>query len=238
VIAACVAGAGAEVGRRRIARILSERFPAAAVHVFPDYIGAWMAAPADTDILVIAGTGSIICSRTRDGEFHTAGGHGWILGDHGSAVRLGRALLEHYCAGSEKGLAAEIGHLFGTSAPAELAVTVQSSPTPAALLARAAPLLTAAAETGEAWAERLVDSEMFALAGTLRSHLANERIPPRDVRVALSGSVWSSGAAREGFADALAHMGVVARLDHLDVEMTEGTVRLAVALSDGQPAEH
>jgi glucosamine kinase len=39
---------------------------------------------------VIAGTGSIVTGRTHDGESITAGGHGWMIGDPGSAPGITR----------------------------------------------------------------------------------------------------------------------------------------------------
>ena len=81
-VAACVAGAGGQEEQGRIAELLMARFPGAQVRVEPDFVAALLAAPAGTDVCVIAGTGSVICSAT-DGGFAVSGGQGWILGDHG-----------------------------------------------------------------------------------------------------------------------------------------------------------
>ena len=90
-VAACVSGGGAEAPRAQIAALLTDRFPGAEVHVAPDYVAAFLAAAPDSDLCIVAGTGSVVCSRAADGSFPISGGRGWILGDHGGAARLGRA---------------------------------------------------------------------------------------------------------------------------------------------------
>ena len=71
------------------------------MHVAPDYVAAFLAAPPDSDLCIVAGTGSVVCSRAVDGSFLISGGRGWILGDHGGAARLGQAALEHYVADAQ-----------------------------------------------------------------------------------------------------------------------------------------
>jgi N-acetylglucosamine kinase-like BadF-type ATPase len=63
LVAACVAGAFAAEGRTRVEQVLHARFPGATVRVEPDYVAAYMVAQAD--IVTIAGTGSIVCSRPQ-----------------------------------------------------------------------------------------------------------------------------------------------------------------------------
>lgn len=88
-VAVCVSGGGGEAQRAQIAALLADRFPYADVHVAPDYVAAFMAAPLGSDLCIVAGTGSVVCSRAADGSFPVSGGRGWILGDHGGAARLG-----------------------------------------------------------------------------------------------------------------------------------------------------
>src|SRR5215470_17516579 len=79
-VAACVSGAGSPAQQTRIYNVLTELFPTAAIQVSPDYIAAVLAAPDDTDVIVIAGTGSLVCSRFPNGTCAVSGGRGWILG--------------------------------------------------------------------------------------------------------------------------------------------------------------
>jgi N-acetylglucosamine kinase-like BadF-type ATPase len=85
-VAACVSGTRGQAQRAQIAGLLSGRFPGANIHVAPDYVAAFLAAPQGTDACIVAGTGSVVCSRAGDGGYQASGGLGWILSDHGSAA--------------------------------------------------------------------------------------------------------------------------------------------------------
>jgi N-acetylglucosamine kinase-like BadF-type ATPase len=212
-VAACVSGAGGDAQRAQVAAVLAGRFPAAEVRVAPDYVAAFLAAPRGSDVCVVAGTGSVVCSRADDGSFAASGGRGWILGDHGGAARLGRAALEHYVTDPEgvpAGFAAAVAALTGASDWRSVVRAVHGAANAAPLLARAAPLLTAAADGGQAWAVEELDGQMTTLAATAVRHIGRylgER-PSRPgvrvgVRVALSGGVWASPAARSALTAAL-----------------------------------
>jgi N-acetylglucosamine kinase-like BadF-type ATPase len=202
-VAACVSGGGGDAQRAQIAALLSGRFPGAAVHVAADYVAAFLAAPLGSDVCIVAGTGSVVCSRATDGSFLVSGGRGWILGDHGGAARLGRAVLEHYVAGVGGVPAASVLQIFGGSDWRFIVRTVHAMPNPAPLLARAAPLLTSAAEDGQRWAAEHLEAEMTALAATAARHIEQHLPGTSRVRAALSGGVWSSPAARSAFTAAL-----------------------------------
>jgi N-acetylglucosamine kinase-like BadF-type ATPase len=208
-VCACVAGTSAPGQRAQIASLLASRFPDAQVSVLPDYVGAFHAAPEGTDVSVIAGTGTVICSRAPDGGYAVSGGLGWILSDHGSAARLGQAALEHVVNGPTPVRAPVVTALvktFGTSDPQLIARTVNSSSQPAQLLAGAAPLLTSAAEQGAAWAIRWLNTEMAELAATATHHIRQNVSQPGTVRMALSGGVWESPACVTSFADAITRL--------------------------------
>ena len=237
VLVACVAGARGRAARERVERVLLARFPDAGVHVEPDYAAAFLAAPPGTSVVVVAGTGSIVCSRAATGEFVTSGGHGWIIGDHGSAARLGRAYLDWFCAQEECGedARAAVERTFESADPRAIVAALQAAPAPAAGLAQGAPLLTAAAEGGEGWARHAVGAEMRALAATTASHVkrfvASAARGP--VRVGLAGGVWSSAFARAAFEGELASRapdaGVTVALN--TEPPIEGAVRLARELA-------
>ena len=206
-VAACVSGTRGQAQREQIAGLLAGRFPGADIHVAPDYVAAFLAAPRGTDACIVAGTGSVVCSRGGDGGYLVSGGLGWILGDHGSAARLGRAALEHFVthpATVPASFTAAIGEIFGDADGQSVVRAVQTAPNPAPLLARAAPLLTAAAQARQPWATEQLDAEMTALAATAAEHI-EEHIPgTREVRVALCGGVWASQIARSSLTSALA----------------------------------
>jgi glucosamine kinase len=201
-VAACVSGGGGAAQRAQIADLLGSRFPDAVVHVAPDYVAAFLAAPPGSDVCVVAGTGSVVCSRAADGGLAVSGGRGWILGDHGGAARLGRAALEHYVSGACD-VPAAVRQIFGDGDWRAIVTAVHALPNPAPLLARAAPLLTAAAESGQSWAVEHLEAEMTALAGTAARHIEQHLDGTAGVRVALSGGVWASPAARSAVTAAL-----------------------------------
>ena len=49
--------------------------------------------PGESGILILAGTGSNVAGRTRDGQVTTAGGYGPVLSDQGSGHRIGSQAL-------------------------------------------------------------------------------------------------------------------------------------------------
>lgn len=205
-VAACVSGTGGQAQREQIAGLLAGRFPGAGIQVAPDYVAAFLAAPDGTDACVVAGTGSVVCSRAADGGYQVSGGRGWILGDHGSAARLGRAALEHFVnhpAAAPSSFAAAIGEIFGDSDWRSVVRAVQTAGNPAPLLARAAPLLTAAAQTRQCWATEQLDAEMTALAVTVARHIEQHIHGAPEVHVALCGGVWASRIARSSLASAI-----------------------------------
>ena len=232
-MAVCAAGAAGAVGRERVERIVRERFPAAMIVVAPDYIAALLASGRDGGVVVIAGTGSVVCSRSADGDARVSGGHGWIIGDHGSAARLGQVVLDRHCAAAGSGpavadegmLAAGIEEVYGTSDPRRLVSGLHASHTPAAFLARAAPLLTGAAARADRWAVQALDSQMGALARTTSAHLDRWSHPAAPI--ALAGGVWSGCAARRSFERALAGQAPGATVVAGTLSPIDGAVALA-----------
>jgi glucosamine kinase len=234
-VVACVAGAGRPDGRERVEGLLSTRFPGAAVSVVPDYVGAFMAAP-ESEVVVSAGTGSIVCSRTTDGAFEVSGGLGWIVSDQGSAARLGRAFLERYCAtgAPPPDAATAMERLVGSADPRRVAAAVHAADSTPAFLASVAPLLTAAAGRGEDWALDALDAEMEGLAALAAAHVRRWRpATPEAVRVGLVGGVWSAASASAAFTDALDELGMpVEHVTVHDVAPVDGALRLARELEE------
>jgi glucosamine kinase len=230
-VAACVSGGGGEANRAQIADVLADRFPDANVHVAPDYVAAFLAASPSRDVCIVAGTGSVVCSRAADGSFLVSGGRGWILGDQGGAARLGRAALEHYVADVldvPVSFAAAVRKLFGNGDWRSVVHAVHAAPNPAPLLARAAPLLTGAAESGERWAIEQLSLEMSALAATAARHIDQHLAGAVTVDIALSGGIWSSLAAQSALNAALRQAsGRALTVTRSLADPLEGAVRLA-----------
>jgi len=230
-VVASVSGTSQPERRADIERLLAERFPGADVRVLPDYTACVAAAPPGTDICIVAGTGSVICSQGEDGTFRVTGGRGWVLGDRGSAARLGRAALEHFVCDPQlapPSFCDAIILIFGSSDPRAVVNAVHAAANPAPLLARAAPLLTAAAERQLPWAVRLLHAEMTALAAEAALHIEQYMPTAPQVQAALSGGVWASQAARASLTRELARAtGDIVTVARSVLDPLDGAVLLA-----------
>jgi N-acetylglucosamine kinase-like BadF-type ATPase len=245
-IVAAVAGAGSAVMRDRVGSVLSALYPRSDVTVTADYVAAYLALPPDTQVCVIAGTGSAVCSRRADGEWLVSGGRGWILGDHGSAARLGQALLGWYVEDPDTAppeVAGLVLHALGTADWHQLVAQVHSASAPAAQLAAVAPVLTGLAERGHQRACGLLVEQMSALARTTVDHalrLREQEPSPAGgpVRAGLVGGVWRSNAAVEAFTRALAAHGNVVTLPRgaTAVDPIDGALCLAGAPTTTHPS--
>ena len=233
-IAACVSGTHNTEQRARISKLLNTIFPNAIVQVHPDYVAAVMAAPAEADLVVIAGTGSVVCNRTPDGDYVTSGGRGWILGDFGSAARLGRSALEWFCddpAAASPEFNVDAGNLLGTSDWRNIVSTLCAAPSPAAFLASAAPLLTRATARGERWAAARLEAEMSALAAMTARHIQRHPHGRQTTQVALSGGVWRSQEAEACFTAAMTRATPGSVIVRSSLSPLDGAVRLAESMA-------
>ncbi len=204
-IVASVAGAQFPSNRELLQAVLHDLCPAADIDVVPDYVAAFAASPPGTDVCVVAGTGSVVCSPAEDGSWRISGGYGWVLGDHGSAAQLGKAMLASYVddpAGLPCDVVAAIGKLFGTNDRRAVVRALQTAPSPARCLASAAPLLTRAAEAGHEFALVALRDGMHKLAVTTARHITEFCDHP--ARVSLVGGVWTSEPAVATFVELLA----------------------------------
>jgi N-acetylglucosamine kinase-like BadF-type ATPase len=177
--AICLAGCGpASEARPRVERYFRERFPTTTLRFEPDYVAALACFDEPIAACVLSGTGSVVCSVGPAGDIVTSGGQGFLVGDDGSAFRLGQRLLER----------------FGR---------VHEAANPPAVVARAAPVLTAAASRGCAWAQEILTDEMRLLAGTVARHLARHQPGAANPAIGVIGGTWNSEIARCAFADEL-----------------------------------
>jgi N-acetylglucosamine kinase-like BadF-type ATPase len=227
-VAACISGMRSAETRSLFRQCLSDRFPSADIRLEPDFAAALRLFESPIAICVIAGTGSIVCSRSDDGETRTSGGEGYLLGDHGSAFRLGQRLVSDYATdpASVGTLGPEMDAALGVDRT-RLVATVHDSLEPASLIARAAPVLTHAADDGVAWAQRLVDAEMDLLASLVVLHRERHSLAG-PLSVGLAGGVWDSSYVRCSFGLALErHAGTDVQLLRARRSPVEGAAELA-----------
>ena len=177
-------------------------FPKAHVRAEPDYTAALFASPPGTDICVIAGTGSLICSRV-DGKIVKSGGRGFILGDFGSGYHYGRDAVLHYLDNQERSSASlveAISEVFGSLDEGSIVGQIYRAGSPAATLGKMAKALASDAKAGEPYALASVETNTLKLAGIVAAHAMNYHANQPELSIGLTGGVWKSATIiRERF---------------------------------------
>lgn len=181
-VCGCFAGLLTGDDRARALDFLSEFFPTARLLALPDYAAAHAA--SNSDVTLVAGTGSVVCSRV-DGKFVKTGGRGYLLGDVGSAFRYGR---EAFLARLPKA---------DLERQSESIASIYRAPSPVAELAQSLSLFVADFKAGEAYACEFLEKEARALSGQLSEHLHGFHKNLIDngghlITVSLAGGVWKS----------------------------------------------
>ncbi|GGM44054.1 N-acetylglucosamine kinase [Longimycelium tulufanense] len=126
-----------------------------------------------TGTALVAGTGSVACRIVDHRRFRTVGGHGWLLGDEGSAFWLGREAVRHTLHAVEhRGrwtslvdsvLSTALGDWSDPWEARNRLISLVNGAKPVAL-AEYAPLVTDAARTGDKSAGTIVDTAATHLA--------------------------------------------------------------------------
>lgn len=212
----CAGAAGYTLPDRRalLEHLLQQLLPGARVLVLADYaIALEGATGGNPGVLVIAGTGSIACGRDREGKLMRAGGWGYLLGDEGSGFWIGREAIRAVLAakegwGEQTRLTDMLSETLGTSDAGEWLSALYRTQNPQSLLAQLAPLVTEAAEQGDASAQNILFHAAEHLAG-LVVHLVQHLHLPEDFPVCTVGGVWKSPAVLQRF-----HQQLCDRLPH------------------------
>lgn len=205
-VCGCFAGLINEEIRERGISHLKAIFPEAVVRAEPDYTAALYAAPEGTDIVVIAGTGSLVCSRSKDG-IAKSGGRGYILGDHGSAYQYGRDALVHFLEHPDQrseNLRLAVLETFGTLEESPIVASVYKAPTPATILGKLARALGQDARAGEGYAVESLRRNATRLAQFVQGHRDRYLDGRKGLSVCLAGGVWKAAPIfREAFGQIL-----------------------------------
>lgn len=212
----CVGAAGYTLPDRRalLEHLLQQMLPGARVLVLADYaIALEGATGGNPGVLVIAGTGSIACGRDREGKLMRAGGWGYLLGDEGSGFWVGREAIRAVLAakegwGEQTRLTDMLSETLGTSDAGEWLSALYRTQNPQSLLAELAPLVTEAAEQGDASAQNILFHAAEHLAD-LVLHLVEHLHLPEDFPVCTVGGVWKSPSVLQRF-----HRQLVERLPY------------------------
>lgn len=235
-VCGCFAGLLTPDDRERAVALIAEFFPDAKIQAEPDYTAAFFASEPGTDICVIAGTGSLVCSW--DGKrILKSGGRGYLLGDEGSAFQYGRdALLSYFAnsSGSSDHLTKCVMDLFEASDEPTIVSRLYRSPSPQAVIAKMAKPLAADHKAGREYAIESVRRNGAALAGVVLHHSLTFMPWKKEIRVSLSGGLWkTSSVFIEGLATNLARTEIDFQMERIKTPPVFGAVRLAKEMAIG-----
>ena len=162
-------------------------------------------------ILQIAGTGSNCIGRTASGERESAGGYSSVLGDEGSGYWIGlhgiRQALHAYDRSEPSTILDRVAEYWGTSTLEELVNAGNAVPGPD--FSALAPIISAAAEGGDAVAKRVLlqaASDIADFILLVRQKLRRNHGLTEEVPVAFTGSVLGKmGIVRAHLTELLKH---------------------------------
>lgn len=196
-VAGCFAGLLTQDDKKEAEALLAELYPGAQVEAHADYAAALSAAPAGTTALIIAGTGSLVCSWGRDGAIQKSSGGGPLLtGDPGSVYTICRKalsrLLENPRSPEYSYLWPTVEAAFGATDPDQITAAFYSDPQRAS---RTCTLISAIVEQeiGPSLQGRQTHlaNEMSSLILFLMGHLERFGHTGRRATIALTGGLWS-----------------------------------------------
>ncbi|MBI4878289.1 MAG: ATPase [Planctomycetes bacterium] len=245
LLACGVAGTGRQEIRQALEEHLARTFQPAALLVTSDAEAALAGVDADPErrfaVVLIAGTGSIACGRGAGGELVRAGGHGWLIGDEGSASWIGRRALSAVLrdedgSGPRTALSGLARALAGLGPAGDLEPVLRAAGESPARLARFFPLVLEAAGAGDAVARRLLREAAAALARLASAVIERLDAPPGQVQVALAGGVLAAGPQVAGPAARLLLLDRPdARIEPAKYPPEIGVMRLALARAGALP---
>jgi N-acetylglucosamine kinase-like BadF-type ATPase len=233
-LCAGLAGTAYPESGQKMRVLLEEEFPGKRVRVCTDMDLTLQAIGDGAAIVLIAGTGSAAVGRDAEGHTARVGGHGYLLGDEGSAYHVGqRAVLDslrHFeRTGADTPLGRKILSEIGAPTWADLQSRVYAAPDE--VFPRLFPIVLRAAEAGDAAARSLVDdcaAALAELAGDLaeRLHLHSQNFLLATTGGMLGRSTWFD----ERLAHYLRKAAPVAQLSELQLSPAEAAAHLALKL--------
>lgn len=235
-VAGCFAGLLTADDRRRATELLATIAPGAKIRAEPDYVAALMACEPGTDLCLVGGTGSLVCSRVGDRVIRSGGG-GYLLGDVGSACHYGRVALQHFLiVGAERAsenLRAAVLKQFDSLDENEVLAKLYRGGAPAARLAKLAPAFAKDVQQGEAYAQQALREQTAALASIVRAHVDRYHPGQNSIQICLSGGLWDAGSVFQSQLEAAlcaAFSETELRFARIARPPVQGAVRLAQEL--------
>jgi len=194
-----IAGGGRRGTAATLADVLRARFPSAQVSVSDDARIALRAGIASGDgIVLIAGTGSIAYAEVGPAQFR-AGGFGHAIGDAGSGAAIGSsalnlALRAHDGRAPREPLFDRLQEQLGSNDPQAILEGIYGGGDPARALAALAPLVLAAASSGERSATKIVQTAALELHDLMKAVVRSASIGDRDVPLVFAGGMLEANS--------------------------------------------
>ncbi|MBV6459774.1 MAG: N-acetylmuramic acid/N-acetylglucosamine kinase [Fimbriimonadaceae bacterium] len=213
----CAAGIVSPQDRATATQVVKELLPTAWVRVTADFVAPLGMVPLNT-VVVIAGTGSAVVRATNDGIVKL-GGNGYLLGDEGSLVDIGKRAIRSYISGRGEG----VSEIFGGMTPAEAIAATYQGDNPVEFLAQVGKRAVASFPKSR----QVIEDAMADLAEI------TARLEPSE-RVMLTGGLWRlQPELVHVFQKGLSHCGYPGvSCEVLDDEPVMGAVKLARLLFD------
>ena len=185
-------GPEAPLARRLVAQIVPDTHIELHNDAYTALVGAHLGQPG---VMVIAGTGSIALGQDGQGRVARAGGWGWLLGDEGSALAIGRdglrvALDAFDGLGPPTILQDSFLRTFEVGQPRDIKNRVYSPDFGARGFAALAPLVSEAAQAGDPAAQAVVHAAGQALARLVRAVISRLQFDAGPVPVAPVGGAF------------------------------------------------
>jgi N-acetylglucosamine kinase-like BadF-type ATPase len=236
VVSLCagLAGTAYPESGRKMRVLLEEEFPGKRVRVCTDMDLTLEAIGDGTAIVLIAGTGSAAVGRDAFGHTGRVGGHGYLLGDEGSAYHVGqRAVLDslrHFeRTGADTPMGKKILSEIGAAAWPDLQSRVYAAPDE--VFPRLFPAVLQAAETGDAMARSLLDDCAAALAEIVSDLAERLQLQSEKFRLAKTGGMLGRSAYFDEHLDFCLHKAApLAQFSDLQLSPAEAAAHLALQL--------
>ncbi len=157
----------------------------------------YAASPAGVGIALISGTGSVAIGRNAEAETARCGGWGSLLGDEGSGYQIAVSGLRAAARaadgrGPETVLLERILSHFQLSDASELIPVIYAPETDRSRIAKLAPIIFAAAESGDATAASIIAGAAADLKELVITLATNLRLAVSPLALAVSGGVLLS----------------------------------------------
>ena len=196
-LCAGLAGTAYPESGRKMRLLLEEEFPGKLVRVCTDMDLTLEAIGDGAAIVLIAGTGSAAVGRDASGNTARVGGHGYLLGDEGSAYHAGqRAVLESLRyferTGTDTAMGKKILSEIGAASWADLQSRVYAAPDE--VFPRLFPTMLLAAEAADPTARELLDDCAAALAELVGDLAERLQLQSHDFLLAKTGGMLGRSA--------------------------------------------